>query len=194
MRALASLATTVVVATIATAQEYDLVIRGGRVLDGSGNPFFYADVGVRGDRIVAVGDLSTTRSARFIDAAGKYVTPGFFAMHEHIEPAILSGYGTLPNYTTQGFTTAIIDADGRSPVWPLSRQRDTLTRAGSALNLVMMVGHGTVRAMAMGQDVERPATPAEIEAMKALVRRGMDDGGFGLSTGLEYNPMRWAKR
>lgn len=176
----------------AQAQDYDVVIRGGRVLDGSGNPPFPADVGVRGDRIVAVGDLSRAAARRVINARGRLVTPGFFAMHEHIEPAILGGFGTLPNYTTQGFTTAVIDADGDTEIWPLARQRDTLTRMGSALNLVPLVGHGTVRRLAMGEDFERPATIAEVERMKALVRQGMEEGAFGLSTGLEYVPMRYS--
>lgn len=171
---------------------YDLIIRGGRVLDGTGNPYFYADVGIRGDRIVTLGDLSAARAGRVIDARGKYVTPGFFTLHEHIEPAILRGHGTLPNFTSQGFTTAVIDADGRTPVWPLTRQRDSLRRMGSALNLVPMVGHGTVRGLVMGRDFQRAARPDEIEKMKALVRQGMEEGGFGLTAGLEYSPGRWS--
>jgi N-acyl-D-amino-acid deacylase len=178
--------------TALPAQEYDLVIRRGRVLDGTGNPHVYLDIGIVGDRIAALGDLSRASARRVIDADGQIVAPGFFTLHEHIEPAILAGHGTLPNFTTQGFTTAVIDADGRSPIWPLSRQRDSLTKAGSALNLVMMVGHGTVRSLVMGEDVERPATAAELERMKALVTAGMEDGAFGLSTGLEYAPMRWS--
>jgi|SRR5687767_1973539 len=171
---------------------YDVIIRGGRVLDGTGNPYVYADVGIRGDRVVTLGDLSAARAGRVIDARGKYVTPGFFTLHEHIEPAILRGHGTLPNFTSQGFTTAVIDADGRTPVWPLTRQRDSLRRMGSALNLVPMVGHGTVRGLVMGRDFQRAARPDEIEKMRALVRQGMEEGGFGLSAGLEYSPGRWS--
>jgi N-acyl-D-amino-acid deacylase len=171
---------------------YDVIVRGGRVLDGTGNPYVYADLGIRGDRIVTLGDLSAARANRVIDARGKYVTPGFFTLHEHIEPAILRGHGTLPNFTSQGFTTAVIDADGRTPVWPLTRQRDTLMRMGSALNLVPMVGHGTVRGLVMGRDFQRAARPDEIERMKALVRQGMEEGAFGLSAGLEYSPGRWS--
>ncbi len=176
----------------AQPQAFDVLIRGGRVLDGSGNPYVYADVGVRGDTIVAVGDLRDAPAERRIDATGKYVVPGFFALHEHVEPAILKGHGALPNFTTQGFTSAVIDADGRSHVWPLTRQKQELERAGSALNLVPLVGHGTVRGMAMGKDFMRAATAAEIEQMKALVRQGMADGAFGLSAGLEYVPGRWS--
>ncbi|HXV85513.1 MAG TPA: amidohydrolase family protein [Gemmatimonadales bacterium] len=171
---------------------YDVIIRGGRILDGSGNPFFRADVGIRGDTVITVGQLGQATAGRVIDARGRYVTPGFIALHEHIESAIRRGYGTLPNFTTQGFATAVINADGRTGTWPIARQRVELEQAGSALNLVMMVGHGTVRAMAMGEDTERPATAAEIERMTALVRQGMDEGAFGLSTGLEYEPMRYS--
>lgn len=179
---------------LAAAQpaSFDVVIKNGRVLDGSGNPYVFADVGIRGDTISAVGDLREASATRILDAAGQYVTPGFFALHEHIEPAILKGHGTLPNFTTQGFSTAVIDADGRTHVWPLTKQREELERAGSALNLVPMVGHGTVRGMAMGKDYMRAATAAEIEKMKALVRQGMAEGAFGLSAGLEYIPGRWS--
>ncbi|WP_419935200.1 N-acyl-D-amino-acid deacylase family protein [Candidatus Palauibacter sp.] len=184
----------------ASAQSYDVLIRNGRVLDGSGNPYFRADVGIRGDEIVAVGDLSGATADRIVDAAGKYVTPGFIALHEHIEPDILDGYGTLPNYTTQGFTTAVINTDGynfgaNEPLWPLQRERELLEAAGSALNLALLVPHGIIRNMVMGtapEEVMRYATPAELDRMRALVRQGMEAGAFGLSTGLEYNPMRYS--
>ena len=172
--------------------DYDLIIRNGRVIDGTGNPFFYADVGIRGDVIVRIGDLRTASATRSVDARGQYVTPGWFAMHEHIEPDILAGHGTLPNFTTQGFTTAVVDADGRTAVWPLSKQKADFARAGSALNLIPMVGHATVRELAMGTDFRREATAPEIERMKALVREGMEQGAFGLTTGLEYSSGRWS--
>jgi N-acyl-D-amino-acid deacylase len=171
--------------------KYDVVIRNGRVLDGSGNPFVYADVGIAGDTIIAVGALERAAAARTIDARGQYVTPGFIALHEHIEGDVVAGRGGLANFTTQGFTTAVIDADGRTR-WPLARQREELEQAGTALNLVPMVGHGTVRGMAMGDDFMRAATPAEIEKMKQLVRQGMEEGAFGLTAGLEYSPGRWS--
>ena len=183
---------------------YDVLIRGGRVFDGSGNPWFYADVGIRGDEIAAVGSLDGATAVRVIDASGRYVTPGFIALHEHVEPDILDGYGTLPNYTTQGFTTAVINADGYNfdltggddrHLWPLERERALLEAAGSALNLAMLVPHGTIRNMVIGtepEDVMRFATADEIEAMQALVREGMEAGAFGLSTGLEYSPMRYS--
>src|SRR5437899_369639 len=170
---------------------YDVIIKNGRVLDGTGNPFIYADVGITGDAITAVGSLEHASATRTIDARGQYVTPGFIALHEHIEGDVIAGRGALPNFTTQGFTTAVIDADGRTR-WPLAKQREDLEKAGTALNLVPMVGHGTVRGMAMGDDFMRAATPAEIDNMKQLVRQGMEEGAFGLTAGLEYSPGRWS--
>lgn len=177
-------------------QRFDLIILGGRVLDGSGNPWYPADIGIRGDRIAAIGDLRAAAAARVIQAQGKFVTPGFIALHEHIDRGILRGQGTVPNYLLQGFTTAVINADGlEGGIWPLKAQRDSLQRLGHALNLVPMVAHGTVRRLVMGtrpEQVMRPASADELTRMQALVRQGMEEGGFGLSTGLEYNPMRYS--
>jgi len=188
----------VIVAVVALAPalasqsgRYDVIIRNGRVLDGSGNPFVYADVGITGDTITTVGSLEHAAAARTIDARGQYVTPGFIALHEHIEGDVVAGRGSLPNFTTQGFTTAVIDADGRTR-WPLAQQREDLEKAGTALNLVPMFGHGTVRGMVMGIDFMRPATADEIDRMKQLVRQGMEEGAFGLTAGLEYSPGRWS--
>ncbi len=200
MRALASLAAllvTVVPPLEAQQAIYDVLIRNGRVLDGTGNPYFYADVGIAGDQIVAVGDLSGARGRREIDASGQYVTPGFIGLHEHIDSDILRGHTRVPNYVTQGFTTAVINADGGSlnSIWPLSAQRDSLAKLGHQLNLVPMVPHGVVRRLVMGsrpEDVMRHATEEEIQRMRGLVRQGMEDGAFGLTTGLEYNPMRYS--
>lgn len=182
------------------AQAFDVLIVDGRVLDGSGNPYFYADVGIRDGEIVAVGELNGTAAVRTIDATGQYVTPGFIGLHEHIEggrlgAGILDGYNRVPNYTTQGFTTAVINADGFPGIWPLSAQRDSLETLGHAVNLVPMVGHGQVRELVMGtepDEVMRHATPDELARMRELVREGMEDGAFGLSTGLEYTPMRYS--
>ncbi len=182
--------------TVQAQQRFDVLIRNGRVLDGSGNPFFYADVGIDGDEIVAIGDLSGASGRRELDARGQYVTPGFIGLHEHIDRGILAGNTTVPNYVTQGFTTAVINADGLTGgIWPLSAQRDSLEALGHQLNLVPMVPHGVVRTMVMGsspEEVMRFATDDEIEQMQALVRQGMEDGAFGLTTGLEYRPMRYS--
>lgn len=178
-----------------TGESFDVIIRGGRVLDGTGNPWYPADIGISGERITAIGDLSRARAGRVILAEGRYVTPGFIALHEHIERGILAGDGRVTNYTTQGFTTAVVNADGRTMVWPIRLERDSLKQLGHALNLVLMVGHGTVRTKVMGErpdQVMREATAEEVTRMQELVRQGMEDGAFGLSTGLEYAPMRYS--
>ena len=178
------------------AQQFDTIVRNGRVLDGSGNPFFYADVGIRGDEIVALGDLEGATAGRVVDAAGHYVTPGFIGLHEHVDRDILAGANRVTNYTTQGFTTLVINADGLfGGIWPLREQRQAFERIGHAPNLVPLVGHGVVRRLVMGEEpheVMRHATADELERMRALVRQGMEEGAFGLSTGLEYNPMRYS--
>ncbi|HLG05203.1 MAG TPA: amidohydrolase family protein [Gemmatimonadales bacterium] len=185
-------------AAVRAQQRFDILITGGRVLDGTGNPWIRADVGIRGERIAAIGELrgAGATADRTIDAGGRLVTPGFIALHEHIDRGILRGQSLVPNYLTQGFTTAVINADGlEGGIWPLRTQRDSLERLGHGLNLVPMVSHGTVRRLVMGTspaEVMRPAGPEELTRMQALVRQGMEEGGFGLSTGLEYNPMRYS--
>lgn len=175
---------------------FDVIIRNGQVLDGTGNPWFRADVGIRGDKIAAIGDLRNATAARTIDATGKLVTPGFIALHEHIDRGILQGHTIVPNYLLQGFTTAVINADGlEGGIWPLKTQRDSLLKLKHSLNLVPMVAHGTVRRLVMGStpaQAMRNATPEELTRMTALVRQGMEEGAFGITTGLEYNPMRYS--
>jgi len=173
---------------------FDILITGGRVIDGTGNPWFYADVGVRDGRIVAVGKLRGAQAARTIDASGKYVTPGFIDIHSHGSEGLESGdvrRRRAPNVVTQGVTTLVINPDGGGPP-SIADQRSGLVRAGIGLNAILLVPHNTVRAEVLGDDYQRRATPEEIMRMRALVRRGMEEGAFGLSAGLEYVPGRWS--
>jgi N-acyl-D-amino-acid deacylase len=184
-----------------TVDQFDLLITNGRILDGSGNPWFGGDVGVRDGRIVAVGKLEGATAARTIDATGRIVSPGFIDIHSHADDTSRGGRGTLrdtdarrrsaPNLVMQGITTVVVNHDGRS-VWPIAEQRATMERLGIGPNTMLLVGHGEVRRQAMGDDVQRPATPAEIERMRELVRRGLREGAFGISAGLEYSPGRWS--
>lgn len=182
------------------AQRYDLLIRGGRVLDGTGNPWFPADIAVQGGRIVAVGELPNAQAARVIDATGKYVTPGFIDIHSHADDGSGPRGGfrdpdpirrSAPNLVSQGITTVVVNQDGRS-VWPIADQRAQLEKNGIGPNAMLLVGHGTVRRRVMGEDVRRPAKAEEITSMRALVRQGLQEGAVGLSAGLEYDPGRWS--
>lgn len=172
----------------------DVLIAGGLVLDGTGNPGIYADVAIRGGRIVGVGKRGSWRAARTVDAKGKIVCPGFIDMHSHADRGLASEdkrRRSAPNLVSQGITTLLVNPDGGSP-WPLSQQRATYERLGIGPNAALMVGHGTVRRLVMKDDHQRPATAAEIRQMRELVRQGMNDRAFGMSAGLEYVPGIWS--
>lgn len=181
---------------------FDVLITGGRVLDGTGNPWFAADVGIRDGRIAAVGQLAGAAATRTIDAAGLYVTPGFIDIHSHADDdGVRIGGDTIrtddplrkaaPNVVSQGVTTIVVNQDGRSP-WPIAEQRALLESQGVGPNVMLMVGHGTVRGMAMGEDFRRHATEAEVQRMRELVRQAIREGAVGMSAGLEYVPGRWS--
>ena len=172
----------------------DILLSGGTVIDGTGSPRFIADVGVRQGRIVAVGDLAGISAARVIDARGRIVTPGFIDMHSHADRGLVDEdplRRSAPNLATQGITTVVVNQDGRGPD-SIARQRATMQQLGVGLHVVQLIGHGTVRRAIMGGDYRRPATAAEIRAMAREVQRGMEEGAFGMSAGLEYIPGRWS--
>ena len=207
MKAASALTALVLAAALATgiaaqpaAQRYDLLIRNGRVLDGTGNPWFPADIAVQDGRIVAVGALANAQAARVIDAAGKYVAPGFIDIHSHADDGSGPRGGfrdpdpvrrSAPNLVSQGITTVVVNQDGRSP-WPVAEQRAHLEKNGIGPNAMLLVGHGTVRRRVMGDDVRRAATADEIVKMRALVRQQLQEGAVGMSAGLEYEPGRWS--
>ena len=187
----------------AAAQEpaFDILLRGGRVLDGTGNPWFRADVGIRAGRIASVGDLTEASADRVIELDGRYVVPGFIDIHSHADDGLDAAGDAgsegarrraAPNLVSQGVTTVVVNQDGRSP-WPIADQRARLESRGHGPNAALMVGHNTIRAMALGDDVMRPSTPAEVERMTALVEQGMAEGAYGLSAGLEYFPGIWSE-
>ena len=169
-----------------SAADWDLLLRGGTVLDGSGGPGFRADVAIRGDRIVRVSrsPLDPGRAARVIDAAGKVVAPGFVDIHTHLDPLLRLPGGE--SHVRQGVTTALGGPDGGSP-WPLDEYMARAESQGVGLNVGYMVGHNTVREAVMGLE-DRAPTPSELDEMRAMVARGMDDGAWGISTGLKYLP------
>src|SRR5262245_24567197 len=179
---------------LSQAPTYDLLIRGGQVLDGSGNPWFYADVAVKDGRIAAVGTLANATATRIINATGMIVTPGFIDLHSHAD----GGLATMelrhsPNMVAQGITLSVVNQDGRSPR-PIAEQKSLYEKQGIGTNAVLLVGHGTVRTRVMGNERDNQfATDADIQAMQKLVDEGMAAGAFGLSSGLEYDPGRFSE-
>ncbi|MGZ8376426.1 MAG: N-acyl-D-amino-acid deacylase family protein [Gemmatirosa sp.] len=173
------------------APTYDLVIRNGRLLDGAGNPWIRADVAITGDRIAAIGDLSSARARRTVDAAGRYVAPGFIDTHSHAGPGLATPAlsGAVPQLA-QGITTVVVNPDGGGPT-DLAQQRTRLSAARPGVNVGMMVPHGSVRGAVLGAQ-HRVATAAELERMRGIVRAGMTAGAFGLSSGPFYAPGSYA--
>jgi N-acyl-D-aspartate/D-glutamate deacylase len=175
------------IAPFAHAQELDLILRNGTVVDGSGAPAVRADIGISGDRIVFVGSGAGRKARRVIDVSGLVVTPGFIDPHTHTA-GDLSDPKRSHNeaYLMQGVTTVATGNDGDSP----ERIGDTLakwTRQGIGTNAALFIGQGTVRHEVMGMSDAKP-TPEQMEKMKGLVDTAMNEGAVGLSTGLYYAP------
>jgi N-acyl-D-amino-acid deacylase len=199
-------------ATTAAALDCELLFAGGRVVDGSGAPWFRADVCVAGGRIAAVGQLGAARARRRIDASRLVITPGFIDMLGQSEYNVLVD-NRAASKITQGITTEItgegssiapvnqriIDEGkeiyehyGVKPTWTTLREYwQAFERARPAINLGTFVGAGGVRNLVIGES-ERPATAAELAAMEKAVAQAMEEGAFGLSTSLQYVPDRFA--
>jgi N-acyl-D-amino-acid deacylase len=189
--------------SISARNQFDLIIKNGTVIDGTGSAGFLSDIGVRDGAIRAMGTLGSASADRTIDAAGHMVVPGFVDIHSHTDGSILR----LPSADSklrQGVTTEVGGQDGDS-VAPRKKKADGeeqlytdidgffnhLQKKGSAQNQATMVGLGTIREVVVGED-NRPATPEEMEAMKVEVRKAIEQGCCGVSTGLEYTPGSFA--
>jgi len=180
---LACLSTTLILR--AQSPVYDLLLRNGRIVDGTGGAWYRADLGVKGDTIVAIAPGLAGSAARTIDVGGQIIAPGFIDTHTHARRG-LSQTPTAANYVRQGVTTVMEGPDGSSPLplGPFLRDLDALKKS---VNIGSFLGQGSVRSAVIGSD-DRKATPEEIGRMQALVEEGMKDGAFGLSTGLFYVP------
>lgn len=167
-----------------SVHKFDLVIRGGRVVDGTGNPAFFADVAVDDGRIAAVGKLNRTGEQE-LDASGLIVAPGFIDVHTHAE-----GVEKLPeakNFLRMGVTTLVLGNCGSSQL-DLGDYFKVIEEVNVSPNIASLIGHGTVRREAMGGSLDRSPTNDELEGMKDLIDRAMRQGAVGLSTGLIYLP------
>jgi N-acyl-D-amino-acid deacylase len=171
--------------------EFDLVISGGRVVDGTGNPWFKADVAVKNGRIAEIGRIDPSRAARVITAKDLIVAPGFIDVHTHIESNIFD-LPAAENFLRMGVTSVVTGNCGGSAL-PLGDWFARLEQKGFSINVASLVGHNTVRHDGMGGDFDRPPTPEELRKMRDLVDQAMRDGAVGFSTGLEYVPGTYAK-
>jgi dihydroorotase/N-acyl-D-amino-acid deacylase len=169
---------------------YDLLLTGGTVIDGTGAPGRIADVAIRDGLIAEVGTgLPRDSATRTIDASAHVVAPGFIDLHAHLDPLLrLPG---AESAVRQGVTTALGGPDGSAP-WPLGEYLDSASTLGLGINVAFLVGHNTIRREVMGSENRAP-TADELERMKAMVAQGMDEGAFGLSTGLRYIPGAFAE-
>lgn len=180
--------------TLAQEAKLDLLIKGGRVIDGSGSAASRSDVGIRGDRIVFIGDVakSGVGAARTIDATGLVVAPGFIDPHTHtFEDLSNARRKTNENYLMQGVTTVITGNDGGGPIH-IAESFDRWQKQGIGTNAALLVGQGTVRAQVMRMSDADP-TADQLARMKRLVAQGMEEGALGMSTGLYYAPGSYSK-
>ena len=175
----------------AAAPEFDLVITGGTVLDGTGAPRYRADLAIAGDRIALVSrqPIAAGRGRRVVDATGLIVAPGFIDLHAHLDP--LLRMPDAESHVRQGVTTAVGGPDGGGP-WPFAAYLDSAQALGVGMNVAFLAGHNTIRREVMGLDNRAPS-PAELERMRAMVAQSMHEGAFGLSTGLRYLPGTFSK-
>jgi N-acyl-D-amino-acid deacylase len=179
-----------VLASLPDAQTppYDLLLRNGRIIDGTGSPWYRSDVAVRGDTIVRIAPDITDPATRAIDLHGQVVAPGFIDIHTHARRTIFD----LPmaeNYVRQGVTTLMEGPDGGSPV-PLGSFLAKLDALPKSVNIGSFIGQGSIRSAVIG-NVDRRPTADELDKMRAIVEQGMKDGAFGLSSGLFYVPGRF---
>jgi len=175
------------------SQVFDLVVINGKIVDGTGKPAFEANIGIKGGKIAAIGALHRAYAPTVIDAQGCVVAPGFIDVHAHVE-ANLPKHGPFraPNFIRQGVTTIITGNCGRS-VEDVGLMFQKLKRYGSQINVATLIGHNTVRRKVMKESTHAP-TISELHRMEGLVRKAMEDGALGISTGLEYLPGMFAPK
>lgn len=172
------------------SQKYDLLISGGKIVDGSGNSWFYGDVGIKDGKVVDVGKLSTGDATRVLDVNGLVVAPGFIDVHSHIEANDVK-VPTAGNFVYDGVTSVITGNCGSSNT-DIARYFSRLDSVKTSINIATLIGHNSVRRVVMG-DSQRDPSPEEQKQMEELVRKAMREGAVGFSTGLIYVPGTYSK-
>lgn len=175
---------------LAFSQSYDILIRNGKIIDGTGNSWYYGDVGIREGKIIWIGKAEGRMAKRVIDANGLIVAPGFIDVHAHIE----GGESTTPtadNFIYDGVTSVVTGNCGGSNA-NIAEYFSRLDSIKTSINVATLIGHNTVRRTVMG-DVQRDPTPEEKERMQKLIEKAMQEGAVGMSTGLIYVPGTYSK-
>jgi N-acyl-D-amino-acid deacylase len=172
-------------------KKFDLVVQNGFIIDGTGNPWFKADIGVREGRIVRIGSIDNKQAKKVIDAQDLIISPGFIDVHTHCDRGIVR-IPTVDNYIYQGVTTVIGGNCGGHP-FPLKELFSKIEGHGIALNFGCLVGHNTIRREVMGMKMDAPSEE-ETESMKSLIHQEMEAGALGFSTGLSYLPGTYSEK
>lgn len=172
-------------------EDFDILIKNGKIVDGTENPSFHGDIGITSDTIVEIGDLAGKTAVKTIDAKGLVVSPGFIDMHTHCD----GGLGRIDsnanlNYLIQGVTIVVTGNCG-SGTYEIANTKAKWEEQGIGTNAVMLVGFGTVRRSVIKVEPRAP-TPEELEKMQLTLRQAMKEGAWGMSTGLEYIPDRYS--
>lgn len=169
--------------------DYEIIIKGGTIYDGSSSDPFIGDIGIKSGKILTIGDLSDASSEKIINAEGLAVAPGFIDMHTHLEP--IMEIPLAESLVRQGVTLALGGPDGGGP-WPFGEYLDSLSKMNLGINVAYLVGHNSLRKEVMGMEDREPSAE-ELELLKSYVKSAMEDGAFGISTGLKYLPGTFSK-
>jgi len=170
-------------------RDYDVVIKNGKIIDGTGSPYYYADIGIAGGKIKKIGTIEAVKGERIIKADNLIVSPGFIDVHTHCDRGILDD-PIVHNYIKQGVTTVVGGNCGGSPL-DFEHFFAEIKRKGVSLNIGVLIGHNTIREEVMGSE-DRVPSVEELQEMKELIDRAMKAGALGLSTGLKYTPGAYA--
>jgi len=172
--------------------DFDILIKNGTIVDGTGENRYKADIGITGNSLAAIGDLNGKTAAKTLDAEGSVVSPGFIDMHTHCDRDLdRSGANANLNYLIQGVTTVVTGNCGGAVSLKVGETKNRWEKQGIGTNVVYLVGFGDMKREVMGRE-PRAANLEEIEEMKSLLEQAMKEGAWGMSTGLEFIPDRYA--
>jgi N-acyl-D-amino-acid deacylase len=179
----------IVLSQSVSSQKYDIIILNGNIFDGSGQKSFKADIGITGEKITFIGDGKNMNAKRVINVDGMAISPGFIDLHAHLEPILQTP--DAESHVRQGVTLALGGPDGGS-LWPFGQALKKISKMPLGMNVAYLAGHNTIRTNVMKLDNREPSK-AELSKMKNQVAQAMEEGAFGLSTGLKYLPGTFSK-